>query len=148
MSILRPDAATSPPTDDHDDLSRKAWRYGCDLRVLSRRLRLDAGAAVEMKKYTFDAEIRAGRGGGAYVVFPYDARERVRDERQGAGQRDDRRRAGQERAHAHGNSASHARRAQSDPRQIGKQPGDAVKIVLWKDDEPREVAVPPELRRA
>ena len=26
-----------------------------------------------MKKYTFDAEIRPGRGGGAYVVFPYDA---------------------------------------------------------------------------
>ena len=24
-----------------------------------------------MKKYKFDAEIRAGYGGGAYVVFPY-----------------------------------------------------------------------------
>ena len=29
---------------------------------------------------------------------------------------------------------------------IGKKPGDVVKIVLWKDDEPREVAVPPELQ--
>ena len=25
-----------------------------------------------MKKYTFEAEIRAGRGGGEYVVFPYN----------------------------------------------------------------------------
>jgi hypothetical protein len=27
--------------------------------------------------------------------------------------------------------------------QIGKGPGEAVTIVLWKDDEPREVVVPP-----
>jgi len=30
--------------------------------------------------------------------------------------------------------------------QKNKQPGDVVTIVLWKDDEPREVAVPPELQ--
>jgi bifunctional DNA-binding transcriptional regulator/antitoxin component of YhaV-PrlF toxin-antitoxin module len=29
--------------------------------------------------------------------------------------------------------------------QIGKEPGDSVAIVLWRDDEPREVVVQPEL---
>ena len=28
--------------------------------------------ATDTKKYSFRAEIRAGRGGGAYVEFPYD----------------------------------------------------------------------------
>jgi uncharacterized protein YdeI (YjbR/CyaY-like superfamily) len=30
---------------------------------------------------------------------------------------------------------------------LGKKPGNVVKIVLWKDDEPREITVPPELEK-
>ena len=101
--------------------------------------------ARSMKKYTFKAEIRAGTGGGAYVVFPYDA-EKSSDERQGAGRYDDRRRAVQGRVVPDGNARSHAGRAQIYPPKNRKGPGDIVAVVLWKDDEPREVAVPPELK--
>jgi hypothetical protein len=99
-----------------------------------------------MKKYTFDAEILEGRGGGAYVVFPHDAakefgtsgRVPVNATIDGVPDKGALFRMGMPH---HILGVSKAIRDK-----IGKKPGNLVKILLWKDDEPREVAVPPELR--
>jgi hypothetical protein len=98
-----------------------------------------------MKKYTFDAEIHAGSGGGAYVVFPYDAEKEfgtngkvpVNATIDGVPERSGLFRMGMPH---HMLGVAKAIRTQ-----IGKGPGDTVAVVLWKDDKPREVAVPPEL---
>ena len=98
-----------------------------------------------MKKYTFDAEIRAGRGGGAYVVLPYDAETEfgtngnvpVKATIDGVPDKSGLFRMGTPH-HMLG-----VRKAIRD--QIGKRPGDTVTIALSRDDAPREVAVPPEL---
>ena len=99
-----------------------------------------------MKKYKFDAEIQAGQGGGAYVVFPYDVEKEfgtngkvaVNATIDGVPDKGALFRWGT----PHHMLAIH--KAIRD--QIGKQPGDAVTIVVSRDDEPREVAVPPELQ--
>ena len=98
-----------------------------------------------MKKYTFDAEIRAGRGGGAYVVFPYDAEKEfgtngkvpVNATIGGVPDKGALFRMG---TPHHMLGVPKAIRDQ-----IGKRPGDMVAIVLSRDEQPREVAVPPEL---
>ena len=98
-----------------------------------------------MKKYTFDAEIRAGRGGGAYVVFPYDAEKEfgtngkvpVKATIDGVPDKGALFRMG---TPHHMLGVPKAIRDQ-----VGKRPGDIVTIALSRDDEPREVAVPPEL---
>jgi hypothetical protein len=98
-----------------------------------------------MKKYTFDAEIHAGSGGGAYVVFPYDAEKEfgtngrvpVNATIDGVADRSGLFRMGMPH---HMLGVPKAIRDQ-----IGKGPGDVVAVVLWRDKEPREVAVPPEL---
>ena len=99
-----------------------------------------------MKKYTFEAEIQAGTGGGAYVVFPYDAQKQfgtngkvpVKATIDGVPDDGGLFRMGM----PHHMLAVH----KAVRRQIGKGPGDVVAVVLWKDDAPREVAVPPELQ--
>ncbi len=104
------------------------------------------GKQNEMKKYTFDAEIRAGAGGGAYVVFPYDAEKElgtngrvpVNATIDGVPDRGALFRMG---------TPHHMLGVRKSIRdQIGKRPGDMVAIVLWKDELPREVEVPPELK--
>jgi hypothetical protein len=96
-----------------------------------------------VKKYTFEAEIRAGSGGGAYVVFPYDAEKEFGTKGKvpvdatidGVPDRGALFRMGT----PHHMLAVH--KATRD--QIGKGPGDIVAIELWKDEQPREVVVPP-----
>ena len=98
-----------------------------------------------MKKYTFDAKIRAGRGGGAYVVFPYDAEKEfgtngkvpVNATIDGVPEKGALFRMG---TPHHMLGVPKAIRDQ-----LEKQPGDTVAIVLSRDDQPREVAVPAEL---
>ena len=96
-----------------------------------------------MKKLQFDAEILAGRGGGAYVVFPYDTEKEfgtkgkvpVKVTIDGAADSGGLFKMG---TPHHILGVPKAIREQ-----IGKGPGDTVKIVLWKDDAPRQVDVPP-----
>jgi bifunctional DNA-binding transcriptional regulator/antitoxin component of YhaV-PrlF toxin-antitoxin module len=99
-----------------------------------------------MKKHTFDAEIRAASGGGAYVVFPYDAEKEFGTN-------------GKVPVSATIDGVPYAGGTlvrmgtphhmlgvpKAIRQQLGKGPGDSVKIVLWKDEKPREIAVPPEL---
>lgn|SRR5262249_50754727 len=99
-----------------------------------------------MKKYKFEAEIRAGERGGAYVVFPYDTEKEFGTkgkvpvnatidgipDRGGLFTMD---------------KPHHMLGVPKSVRQqIGKGPGNVVKIVVWKDEAPREVEVPPEFK--
>jgi bifunctional DNA-binding transcriptional regulator/antitoxin component of YhaV-PrlF toxin-antitoxin module len=96
-----------------------------------------------MKKYKFDAEIQAGRGGGAYVVFPYDTEKEfgtkgkvpVNATIDGIADRGGLFTMGKP---FHMLGVPKAIREQ-----IGKGPGDIVSVALWKDEQPREVEVPP-----
>ena len=96
-----------------------------------------------MKKYTFEAEIRAGRGGGAYVVFPYDTEKefgrkgRVPVSATIDGVSD---RGG---LFTMGTPYHVLGVPKAIRQQIGKGPGEVVTIVVWKDEAPREVDVPP-----
>lgn len=104
--------------------------------------------AASTKRYSFKAEIRAGRGGGAYVEFPYDAEKEfgtrgrvpVNATIGGVPGRSALMRMGMP---CHILGVPKAVRTQ-----IGKGPGDTVAIVLWKDEAPREPVVPPAFRTA
>ena len=99
-----------------------------------------------MKKYRFDAEIKAGMGGGAYVVFPHDVEKEfgtkdkvpVNATIDGVPDKGGLFRMG---LPHHILGVPKAIRSQ-----IGKGPGDTVAIVLWRDEQLREVTVPPEFK--
>jgi len=95
-----------------------------------------------MKKYKFKAKIEAGDGGGAYVLFPYDT------EKEFATQ-------GKVPVKATFNGVPYTGSLikyrnplhmmgvpKSIREQIGKGPGDAIEVVVWRDEEVRTVAVP------
>jgi hypothetical protein len=97
-----------------------------------------------MKKYKFQATLQAGIGGGAGVIFPYDVEREF-------GTR------GQVRVKATfdgvpytgslvkcGPAAHMIGVLKAIREQIGKGAGQAIEVVLWKDDEPRVVDVPAE----
>jgi hypothetical protein len=96
-----------------------------------------------MKKYTFEAEIRAGSGGGAYVVFPYDVEKEfgtkgkvpVNATIDGVPDKSGLFKMG---TPYHMLAVYKATRDQ-----VGKRPGDTVTVELWKDEARREVVVPP-----
>jgi hypothetical protein len=100
-----------------------------------------------MKKYEFNATIEAGIGGGAGVIFPYDverefgtkARVPVKSTFDGVPYSGSLVKCGPE-SHTLG-------MLKGIREQIGKGPGDTVRVVLWKDEEVRTVEVPEEFER-
>jgi hypothetical protein len=97
-----------------------------------------------MKKYKFKATIQPGIGGGAGVIFPYNveaefgtrARVPVYATLQGVPYRGSLVNCGPE-AHMLGV-------LKGIREQIGKGPGDAIEVVLWKDEAERTVEIPAE----
>jgi Domain of unknown function (DUF1905)/Bacteriocin-protection, YdeI or OmpD-Associated len=95
-----------------------------------------------MKKYTFKAEIQAEDGGGAYVFFPFDVeaefgikgRVAVKATFDGVPY------SGSLMKYEHPQHMLGILKAIRE--QIGKGPGDAIEVVVWKDDGERIVAVP------
>ena len=98
-----------------------------------------------MKKYKFKAKIEAGDGGGAYVLFPYDTVKEFATK-------------GKVPVKATFNGVSYSGSlikydnplhmlgvSKAIRNQIGKQPGDTIEVVIWKDDEVRTVEVPAQL---
>jgi hypothetical protein len=98
-----------------------------------------------MKKYKFKAKIEAGDGGGAYVLFPYDTVKEFATK-------------GKVPVKATFNGVSYSGSlikydnplhmlgvSKAIRNQIGKQPGDTIEVVVWKDDEVRTVEVPVQL---
>lgn len=100
-----------------------------------------------MKKFKFKAQIIAGMGGGAGVTFPYDVEKEfgtkgnvpVQAMLDGVAYRGSLMNCGM---------ASHTLGVLKGVReQIGKGPGDMIEVVVWKDEEPRTVEIPPEFAR-
>jgi len=95
-----------------------------------------------MKKYKFKAEIQAGDGGGAFVLFPFDVQKEfgtngkipIEVTFDGAPDRSALIRYGYPQHLAGVPKAIREK--------IGKQPGDHVEVVLWKDETPRTVEIP------
>lgn len=99
-------------------------------------------AVNTMKKYKFKARIEAGDGGGAYVLFPYDTvkefgtRGKIPVKATFSGL-------------PYAGSLikyGHALHLLGIPKAIREQarkgPGDAIEVVVWKDDDARTVEVP------
>jgi bifunctional DNA-binding transcriptional regulator/antitoxin component of YhaV-PrlF toxin-antitoxin module len=97
---------------------------------------------MAMKKYKFKAKIKAGNGGGAYVLFPYDT------EREFATR-------GKVPVKAtfsgvpytgslmkYGNPLHMLGVPKAIREQTGTGPGDTIEVVVWKDEEVRSVEVP------
>src|SRR5579864_7115449 len=95
-----------------------------------------------MKKYKFKAKIEAGDGGGAYVLFPYDTEKEFATKGRVP-----------VKATFNGVPYSGSLIKYGDPQhmlpmlkaireEIGKGPGDAIEVVVWKDEETRTLEVP------
>lgn len=99
-----------------------------------------------MKKYRFTAKIQAGRGGGAFIFFPYDVEKEfgttgkvpVMSTFDGVEERGA--------VFPYGMPEYLIGVSKAARQKIGKGPGDAVSVVLWKDETERVVDVPPDFR--
>jgi hypothetical protein len=98
-----------------------------------------------MKKYKFKARLEEGRGGGAFVVFPFDVEKKFGTRGRVPVQ-----------ATFNGIAYSGSLAKYGLPSHIlgvtkairtalGKEPGSFVDVVVWKDEAERVVDVPPEL---
>jgi hypothetical protein len=100
-----------------------------------------------MKKFKFKAKIYPGRGGGAYVLFPYDVEKEfatkgtvpVQASIEGVPYTGS--------LMKYGSPQHMLGVAKAIRQQLGKQPGDTIEVELWKDKEIRTVEAPPELQR-
>ena len=101
-----------------------------------------------MKKYKFKARIESESGGGAYILFPYDTEKEfatkgkvpVQATFDGVPYKGSLIKYGQPQ-HMLGV-------LKSIREQIGKQPGDIIDVVLWKDEAARTVEVPAAFKAA
>lgn len=106
-----------------------------------------AALVKRMKKYKFIAKIQAGDGGGAFVFFPYEVetefgtKGRVPVKATFNGVPD----SGSLFKYGY---PQHILGLPKKIREaIGKQPGDAVEVALWRDEEERKVEVPAEFQK-
>ena len=99
-----------------------------------------------MKKYKFKAKIEAGDGGGAYVLFPYDTEKEFGTK-------------GKVPVKAtfdgvpysgslikYGNPLHMLGMLKAIRTETGKEPGDTIEVVVWKDEEVRTVEVPAQFK--
>jgi hypothetical protein len=97
-----------------------------------------------MKRYKFQARIEAGDGGGAFVFFPYDVQKEFDT-------------TGKVAVHAtfDGTPYTGSLIKYGFPQhilgvlkkirhQIGKEPGETIDVVVWRDEGVQTLAVPPE----
>ena len=100
-----------------------------------------------MKKYTFKGKIEAGSGGGAYVIFPYDAEKEFGTKGRIPicvtfdGEPD------QGSLMKWGTPFHFVGIHKATRDKLGKAPGDTVEVVIWKDEQERTVEVPAELQK-
>jgi uncharacterized protein DUF1905/bacteriocin resistance YdeI/OmpD-like protein len=100
-----------------------------------------------IKKYSFKATIEAGDGGGAFVLFPYDTEKEfgtkgkvpVKATFDGVAY------TGSLIKYGYPQHLLGVPKAIST--QIGKEPGDTLEVVLWKDEAERTLEVPPQLQK-
>ena len=98
-----------------------------------------------MKKYKFTARIEEGRGGGVFILFPHDVEKEFGEK-------------GRVPVQATFDGVSYSGSLvkyglpqhmlgmlKSIRQAIGKEPGDTVEVVLWRDEQERTVEIPPDL---
>ena len=101
---------------------------------------------ARMKKYTFKARIEPGRGGGAFVFFPYDVEKEfgthgrvpVKATFNGLPE------TGSLMKYGHPQHVMGISKAIRE--KLGKKPGDTVDVEIWKDEEERTVEVPADFK--
>ena len=101
-----------------------------------------------MKKYKFKAKVEAAPGGGAYVLFPFDVEKEfgtkgkvaVKAAFNGVPY------AGSLVKYGHPQHMLGMLKAIRE--QTGTEPGDTVEVEVWKDEAPRAVEIPAELKAA
>lgn len=95
-----------------------------------------------MKKYTFQARIESGDGGGAYILFPYDTEEEfgIRGRVPVKATFDSVPYTGSLIKYGAPQHMLPVLKAVRE--KLGKGPGDALQVVLWRDEEARTLEVP------
>ena len=95
-----------------------------------------------MKTYKFKARIQSGDGGGAYILFPYDTEKEfaIRGKVPVKATFDGVPYIGSLIKYDHPQHMLGILKGIRE--QIGKAPGDTVKVELWKDEAPRTVDIP------
>jgi bifunctional DNA-binding transcriptional regulator/antitoxin component of YhaV-PrlF toxin-antitoxin module len=101
-----------------------------------------------VEKYKFRAKIEAGDGGGAYVLFPFDAEKEfgikgrvpVKATFNGVDYTGS--------LIKYGNPQHILGVPKAIRERIRKQPGDMIEVVVWKDDEERTLEVPVQFEKA
>ncbi|HLQ78079.1 MAG TPA: YdeI/OmpD-associated family protein [Terriglobia bacterium] len=99
------------------------------------------------KKYKFTAEIHAGQGGGAFVIFPYDTEKEfgtkgrvpVKVTLDGVPDTTS--------LMKWGTPQHFVGVAKAIREKIGKSAGDTIEVILWKDEAERVVEIPEEFRK-
>jgi hypothetical protein len=134
---------TDKPAGDVTEITRaRKLTNTASWRDQDIRIRQDAKADKAMKKYKFKAKIEAGDRGGANVLFPYDTGKEFATK-------------GKVPVKATFNGVLYTGSlikyghpfhslgiTKAIREQIGKGPGDAIEVVVWKDEQARIVEVP------
>ena len=100
-----------------------------------------------MKKYKFKAKIQAGERGGAYVFFPFDVEREFRTKGKVPVKTTLDRMPYTGSIMRYGFPQHMLGVSKEIREQIGKKPGDFIEVVLWKDEEPRVLEIPAELKK-
>ena len=101
-----------------------------------------------MKTYKFKAEIQPGRGGGAYVLFPYDVEKEFGAKGQIPVQATINGIPYRVALVKYGHPQHMLPVSKAIREQTATAPGDTISIELWRDDQPRVLEVPKELEQA
>jgi bifunctional DNA-binding transcriptional regulator/antitoxin component of YhaV-PrlF toxin-antitoxin module len=100
-----------------------------------------------MKKYKFKAKLQAGDGGGAFVFFPFDVQKEFGTKGKipidvtfdGVPDKSSLFRYG------YPQHIAGVPKAIRD--EIGKNPGDHIEVVVWKDETPRTLEIPDDFKK-
>ncbi len=100
-----------------------------------------------MEKYKFTATLEADEGGGAYVLFPYDAAAEFGTQGRIPVK------ATFDGVPYSGSLVKYSRPQhmlgvlKSIRQRLGKEPGDTIEVVIWKDQEERTLEIPTEFEQ-
>src|SRR5213083_2478181 len=100
-----------------------------------------------MKKYKFRAQLQPGRGGEAYVFFPYDVEKEFGTKGKVPVQATFDGVPDKGSLFKYGYPQHLLGLPKAIRERIGKAPGDTVEVELWKDEEVRTVEVPVEFQK-
>jgi len=99
------------------------------------------------KKYVFTARIQEGRGGGAFVFFPYDVEKEFGTRGRVAIKVTFNDVGGSGSLMKYGFPQHVMGISKAIREELGKKPGENVEVVVWKDEQLRVVEIPPPFKK-